>query len=618
MAGNNLLRLLRGSETSAETILKPGQPFYNYAKNYLTVGGKDENGNGITPTNGRPLAARELVGYAGDTDTAIGNNATELFKIHYAGGGISFKLNGVEKFKITSAGAQVTGIDLNNIESSTDLTLISATNKDVIIKSGSTEVARLDGSLVDIKTDTKIAKNLDVVNRISGGDINSDSFTAKDTNSTIGTIDKPFMRAHTEELHTDVIKAQWEQNVQLENTVLPKTTNSIDMGSSLKRFNNIFGTVINIPKIESAGDLVLGVTDTSNSNNKLTLTFTYNKLLPSMSDQLWFGDSSHLLKMVYADEVTAVTALTVKGKIVGTTNDGIVVAHDIMPLETNDLNLGSSSKYFSNAHIDTVNVRSSILPDSNSGADVGSSSKYFAHSYILNMHSNKILPDSAANSTGIGEASNTFDYAYVDSIYTSGLYNKDEILKALIRIRSGSTASSTYVQSDYKFYDLEAREISSSTITTTELSIDECIKVYFNSNSGSYKTATITNLPRNTGINTSSNVFVPYQIYLSLEKRDDNIVYKAIYSVTYIPNSNSNFTYYTCPKLVGLTGYNVDGGAVTINSSKISTFESYVDSISVSYEYKADSSKSVIINNISGASLTQISSVRSLNVSFSS
>lgn len=162
MAGNNLLHMLRGSSTSATQMLNPGQPFYNYAKNYLTVGGRD----GTTGTNGKPIAARELVGYLEDTDSAIGNSTSELFKIHYANGGISFKLNGVEKFKITSAGAQVTGIDLNNIESSTDLTLISATNKDVIIKSGSTEVARLDGSLVDIKTAAKIAGKLNCSNSL--------------------------------------------------------------------------------------------------------------------------------------------------------------------------------------------------------------------------------------------------------------------------------------------------------------------------------------------------------------------------------------------------------------------------------------------------------------------
>ncbi len=78
MAGNNLLHMLRGSSTSAAQILNPGQPFYNYVKNYLTVGGKD----GTTGTNGKPIAARDLVGYVGDTTNNISNtNTTELYRL---------------------------------------------------------------------------------------------------------------------------------------------------------------------------------------------------------------------------------------------------------------------------------------------------------------------------------------------------------------------------------------------------------------------------------------------------------------------------------------------------------------------------------------------------------
>lgn len=110
MAGNNLLHMLRGSAVNATTILDPGQPFYNLIKNYVTVGGKDADGNGVTPINGKPVAARELVGYVGDTDSAIGNNTTELYKITYAEDALKFMIEGNEQLAVSNSGVYASKI----------------------------------------------------------------------------------------------------------------------------------------------------------------------------------------------------------------------------------------------------------------------------------------------------------------------------------------------------------------------------------------------------------------------------------------------------------------------------------------------------------------------------
>lgn len=72
MAGNNAIQILRANSAtianSSETLLA-GQPLYNTDKNYLTIGAND----GDTITRG-PITCRELVGYDGDTDSAIGSS----------------------------------------------------------------------------------------------------------------------------------------------------------------------------------------------------------------------------------------------------------------------------------------------------------------------------------------------------------------------------------------------------------------------------------------------------------------------------------------------------------------------------------------------------------------
>lgn len=82
MAGNNLLHFLRGGLGNAtdESTLEPGQPFYNYSKNYLTVGGKNKD----TKVNGKPLTVREVVGYTADNDNSITSGTAGEFHLKYS------------------------------------------------------------------------------------------------------------------------------------------------------------------------------------------------------------------------------------------------------------------------------------------------------------------------------------------------------------------------------------------------------------------------------------------------------------------------------------------------------------------------------------------------------
>lgn len=77
----NTIKVKRGKSAALNTStekLQAGEVLYNLDKNYLTVGAKDND----TLTK-KPVAAREIVGYTGDTDSKIGASTTEAYSIRY-------------------------------------------------------------------------------------------------------------------------------------------------------------------------------------------------------------------------------------------------------------------------------------------------------------------------------------------------------------------------------------------------------------------------------------------------------------------------------------------------------------------------------------------------------
>lgn len=80
----NTIKVKRGKSTalnSSTEKLQAGEVLYNLDKNYLTVGAKDDDA--LTK---KPVAAREIVGYSGDTDSKIGASTNEAYSIKYDGG----------------------------------------------------------------------------------------------------------------------------------------------------------------------------------------------------------------------------------------------------------------------------------------------------------------------------------------------------------------------------------------------------------------------------------------------------------------------------------------------------------------------------------------------------
>lgn len=77
----NTIKVKRGKSAALNTStekLQAGEALYNLDKNYLTVGAKDNDA--LTK---KPVAAREIVGYTGDTDAKIGASTTEAYSIRY-------------------------------------------------------------------------------------------------------------------------------------------------------------------------------------------------------------------------------------------------------------------------------------------------------------------------------------------------------------------------------------------------------------------------------------------------------------------------------------------------------------------------------------------------------
>ena len=77
----NTIKVKRGKSAALNTStekLQAGEALYNLDKNYLTVGAKDNDA--LTK---KPVAAREIVGYTGDTDDKIGASTTEAYSIRY-------------------------------------------------------------------------------------------------------------------------------------------------------------------------------------------------------------------------------------------------------------------------------------------------------------------------------------------------------------------------------------------------------------------------------------------------------------------------------------------------------------------------------------------------------
>lgn len=77
----NTIKVKRGKSAalnSSTEKLQAGEVLYNLDKNYLTVGAKDNDA--LTK---KPVAAREIVGYVGDTDSKVGASTTEAYSIRY-------------------------------------------------------------------------------------------------------------------------------------------------------------------------------------------------------------------------------------------------------------------------------------------------------------------------------------------------------------------------------------------------------------------------------------------------------------------------------------------------------------------------------------------------------
>ena len=125
MAGRDAIQILRGSITqeNKDKKLLEGQPFYNEARNYLTVG--REGGN--ASLNSLPITVREVVGYV-EESTRITDSASKNLSEY----SLKYKDNSL---KITSP----RGVDINS--GNEDVALRRNTSSSLTLKSDSIEYA---------------------------------------------------------------------------------------------------------------------------------------------------------------------------------------------------------------------------------------------------------------------------------------------------------------------------------------------------------------------------------------------------------------------------------------------------------------------------------------------
>lgn len=126
MAGRDAIQILRGSITqeNKDKKLLEGQPFYNEARNYLTVG--REGGN--ASLNSLPITVREVVGY-----TEEGTQITDSASANLSEYSLKYSNNSL---KITSP----RGININSGNNG-DVTLTRSNNSSLTLKSDSIEYA---------------------------------------------------------------------------------------------------------------------------------------------------------------------------------------------------------------------------------------------------------------------------------------------------------------------------------------------------------------------------------------------------------------------------------------------------------------------------------------------
>lgn len=141
MAGKNTIQILRGkiTDTNKSEKLLEGQPFYNEDKNYLTIGRQ----GGTASLDSLPIAVRELVGYASDSDK-ITSIKTNEYSLKYS--------NTDNSLKITSP----RGIDINS--GNGDVTLTRNSSSSLTLKSDSIEYANnsvSDSAAVNVITPSK-------------------------------------------------------------------------------------------------------------------------------------------------------------------------------------------------------------------------------------------------------------------------------------------------------------------------------------------------------------------------------------------------------------------------------------------------------------------------------
>ena len=143
MAGRDAIQILRGSITqeNKDKKLLEGQPFYNEARNYLTVGRQGGNAS----LNSLPVTVREVVGYA-EESTRITDSASENLSEY----SLKYKDNSL---KITSP----RGVDIGSGNNG-DVTLKRNNSSSITLKEDSIEYANnsiSDSAAVNVITSSK-------------------------------------------------------------------------------------------------------------------------------------------------------------------------------------------------------------------------------------------------------------------------------------------------------------------------------------------------------------------------------------------------------------------------------------------------------------------------------
>jgi hypothetical protein len=226
------------------------------------------------------------------------------------------------------------------------------------------------------------------------------------------------------------------QVVVTERNINPQVDNTVSLGSSTKRWANVYGTFITANNIQSpaASDLLLSCL--SGSSNSIRCQ---TNLVPDQTTLFNFGSSSLLWNNSYFQNIFTNTLRGASGVV--TTYNSIV------PVSNNNHNIGTASLRYNTVHTSNLNCQvlnnqssteiacgEDFVPQTSNTYKLGSSTLRWLSTYTADLYSDLLYGLSSNiitvahdfvplvnNDSDLGSSTKKFAEGYIGELYTNSL-----------------------------------------------------------------------------------------------------------------------------------------------------------------------------------------------------